>query len=335
MSLLSKLQDGAQRFDARSASAADAAHTSELVNDPLSKWLDQRGVKNVLLHGVNDGAKSFNKEVYSLETFPVIKFISILPKVPENPNQVVSVATGTITVTDDNKHTVISEHQLTIELPSPLQINNSDAVEPGESESGSDGSQKASKADSTLEFVTGDKATAGRQKMAGLKVGDQVAALGQNGRFEIVEIKGSTAKLKLLANRVDTGEAVELNYKIDVPISTLMHLHTNEGVAEQTMVVLNLKVHQVARIEDAFGRIGDIASALRNVREEALAKDAQQKQKAPDNVMIPVKVELTLKQARAILDKFHPWIDAPSDRVIYMLVKNAIDGNARAAATLV
>jgi hypothetical protein len=336
LSLLSELEEGAQRFDPRNASGADAAHTSELVNDPLRKWLDQRGVKNVLLHGVNLGAKPFNREVYSLKNFPVIKLLSILPKVPEKPNKVVSAATGTITVTAQNKHTVISGPEVSTEPRLPLQTNKSDAVETGESESDPDGSQKASKeVSSTLEFIHDDKATAEKQKMASLKVGDQVAALGQSGRFEIMEIKGSIAKLKLLANKVDTGEPVELNYKIDVPISALMHLHTNEGGAEQTMVVVNLKVHQVARIEDAFGRIGDIASALRNVREEALAKDAQQKQKAPDNVMIPVKVELTLKQARTILDKFHPWIDAPSDRVIYMLVKNAIDGNERAAATVV
>jgi hypothetical protein len=95
------------------------------------------------------------------------------------------------------------------------------------------------------------------------------------------------------------------------------------------MVVLNLKMVQATRIEDGFGRIGDIASALRNVINEAYQKEAQAKQKALDEALIPVRFELTLKQARTILNKFRPWIDAPSDRDIYVLVKSAVDESER------
>ena len=95
--------------------------------------------------------------------------------------------------------------------------------------------------------------------------------------------------------------------------------------AEQETITLNLLMVQATRIEDEFGRIGDIASALRSVINDALGKEAQAKEKAPDDALIPVRVELTLKQARTILAKFKRWIDAPADRDIYVLVKSAID----------
>lgn len=57
-----------------------------------------------------------------------------------------------------------------------------------------------------------------------LQVGLMVSASGQDGRFEVVEIKDHTARIRLLANKKDTGEAVELNYIIEVPISALTAL---------------------------------------------------------------------------------------------------------------
>ena len=57
--------------------------------------------------------------------------------------------------------------------------------------------------------------------MAEIMVGTKVFASGHTGRFEVLDIKGSFARIKLLANKKDTGEPVELNYAIEVPISTL------------------------------------------------------------------------------------------------------------------
>jgi hypothetical protein len=57
-----------------------------------------------------------------------------------------------------------------------------------------------------------------------IQVGLIVSASGQDGRFEIVEIKDHTARIRLLANKKDTGEPVELNYIIEVPISALTAL---------------------------------------------------------------------------------------------------------------
>lgn len=57
-----------------------------------------------------------------------------------------------------------------------------------------------------------------------LQVGLMVSVSGQNGRFEVLEIKDHTARIRLLANKKDTGEPVELNYVIEVPISALIPL---------------------------------------------------------------------------------------------------------------
>lgn len=57
-----------------------------------------------------------------------------------------------------------------------------------------------------------------------VQVGLSVLASGQDGRFEVVEIKGHVARIRLLANKKDTGEPVELNYIIEVPISALIPL---------------------------------------------------------------------------------------------------------------
>ncbi len=63
--------------------------------------------------------------------------------------------------------------------------------------------------------------------MAAIQVGTKVFATGQNGRFQVVEIKGNWAKIKLLANKKDTGEPVDLKYTVEVPISTLTVLEAS------------------------------------------------------------------------------------------------------------
>jgi ribosomal protein L17 len=97
---------------------------------------------------------------------------------------------------------------------------------------------------------------------------------------------------------------------------------------EQETVTLNMALFQAERIETAFGRIGDIASALRSIINEARRKDAQASEKAPDDALIPVTVKLTSKQARTILTVYKQWLDAPTDRDIYMLVNKAINESA-------
>ena len=57
--------------------------------------------------------------------------------------------------------------------------------------------------------------------MAEIEVGAQVVAMGHSGRFEVVEIKVQKAKIKLLANKIQAGEPVELSYFLEVPVSTL------------------------------------------------------------------------------------------------------------------
>jgi hypothetical protein len=57
-----------------------------------------------------------------------------------------------------------------------------------------------------------------------LQVSLMVSASGQDGRFEVVEIKDHTARIRLLGNKKDTGEPVELNHIIEVPILVLTPL---------------------------------------------------------------------------------------------------------------
>ena len=57
-----------------------------------------------------------------------------------------------------------------------------------------------------------------------LQVSLMVSASGENGRFEVLEIKDHTARIRLLGNNKDTGEPVELNHIIEVPISVLTPL---------------------------------------------------------------------------------------------------------------
>jgi hypothetical protein len=57
-----------------------------------------------------------------------------------------------------------------------------------------------------------------------LQVSLMVSASGQDGSFEVVEIKDYTARIRLLCNKKDKGEPVELKHIIEVPISVLTPL---------------------------------------------------------------------------------------------------------------
>jgi hypothetical protein len=54
----------------------------------LKKWLLPRGVKDILVFGIDLGDEPFDRSMYSLKAFPVRKMLSILPNVPEIPNQI-------------------------------------------------------------------------------------------------------------------------------------------------------------------------------------------------------------------------------------------------------
>jgi hypothetical protein len=78
--------------------------------------------------------------------------------------------------------------------------------------------------------------------MAKIDVGTKVFASGQDGRYEVLAIEDGQAKLKMLANSKETGEPVEINHIIDVPLSSLTILP--EGV-------IAVKV----KIWEAFGHV--------------------------------------------------------------------------------
>ena len=95
---------------------------------------------------------------------------------------------------------------------------------------------------------------------------------------------------------------------------------------EETTVVLKMTLSQAERIETGFVRVGPIAVACRRVINEARRKDAQVKEKAPDEALIPVTIRLTLEGAKTILRRYAEWArESPTDRDIYVLVKRAID----------
>ncbi|HEY6305334.1 MAG TPA: hypothetical protein VI488_02615 [Candidatus Angelobacter sp.] len=95
---------------------------------------------------------------------------------------------------------------------------------------------------------------------------------------------------------------------------------------EQATVPLNMTLSQAERIETEFVRIGPIALECRKVINEARTKDAHAKEKAPDEALIPVTVRLTLEGAKTILKRYGGLVrESPTDRAIYILVKNAIE----------
>lgn len=62
--------------------------------------------------------------------------------------------------------------------------------------------------------------------MKRILVGSHVVALGQNGRFEVIETDGHVARLKLLGNDKRTGESIELHHVLEgIPVSTLSPLY--------------------------------------------------------------------------------------------------------------
>ena len=96
---------------------------------------------------------------------------------------------------------------------------------------------------------------------------------------------------------------------------------------QEATLALDMTLSQAERIETAFVCIGPIALACRRAINEARQQDAQAKEKAPDEALIPVTIRLTLEGAQTIRRKFEQWLDAPTDRAIYILVKNAIHGS--------
>src|SRR5205807_6929260 len=64
------------------AAQADSSQTNDFY-----RWLRHEGVAEVLRHGVVLGNDPFDPDTYSLKRFPVEKFLSILPEVPEPPIQ--------------------------------------------------------------------------------------------------------------------------------------------------------------------------------------------------------------------------------------------------------
>jgi KAP family P-loop domain len=66
---------------------ASAQTSPNELKPSLKKWLVPRGVKDILLFGIDLGGDPFDRAMYSLKAFPVRKMLSILPNVPEMPNQ--------------------------------------------------------------------------------------------------------------------------------------------------------------------------------------------------------------------------------------------------------
>ncbi len=61
---------------------------SDISNEnPYYKWLNQGGVREVVMYGLQPRLKPFDRGTYSLKKFPVDKMMSILPNVPEKPRQ--------------------------------------------------------------------------------------------------------------------------------------------------------------------------------------------------------------------------------------------------------
>jgi hypothetical protein len=59
-------------------------------------------------------------------------------------------------------------------------------------------------------------------EMKAITIGTKVVANGH--RFEVIEIRGSFAKCRLLGNKKDTGNPVDFNYTEEIPISSLTPL---------------------------------------------------------------------------------------------------------------
>jgi KAP-like P-loop domain-containing protein len=84
-----------------------AAQATGVVAAFLERWLGHRGVKEVLLYGLDLGEEPFDRRIFSLKSFPVIKLLSVLANVPEKPNlnvapgSMAGSAHGTSTATGD------------------------------------------------------------------------------------------------------------------------------------------------------------------------------------------------------------------------------------------
>jgi hypothetical protein len=95
---------------------------------------------------------------------------------------------------------------------------------------------------------------------------------------------------------------------------------------DEVPLALPVTLSQAERIEDEFVRRGPIAAAFRRVINETRRKEAQAKEKAPDDALIPVTVTVTVEQARTILSRYASLaLDSPTDRAIFLLVKKALN----------
>ena len=83
-----------------------------LESDVLYKWLHQRGVRDVLRYGIQEGARPFLPAIYSLETFPVDKLLSILPRVPERPIEIPPAAESVQSVKPESTPDVNDELEI-------------------------------------------------------------------------------------------------------------------------------------------------------------------------------------------------------------------------------
>jgi hypothetical protein len=93
---------------------------------------------------------------------------------------------------------------------------------------------------------------------------------------------------------------------------------------DKATVVLDLKMVQAERIWTEFRtdpKNRDIAGIFEAARDAAYRQD---KGKAPDPALIPLQVEVTVKQARTILAAFKPYAGFPSDGDVYTLVQKAL-----------
>jgi len=94
--------------------------------------------------------------------------------------------------------------------------------------------------------------------------------------------------------------------------------------AAQIAIVLNIEYALAGRIWTEFRNDREqqvLAKKLESAMQEAMRKH---KHTAPDEALIPVTAQLTLKDARTILSAFKPWVSYPTDRRVYQAVNDAI-----------
>jgi hypothetical protein len=112
--LRSKLASNLNLLDELEDAARESKDVS--VGSSLGIWLEQRGVREVLVYGIKLGRRPFDDRTFSLKRFPVKKMMSILPTVPEKPNQ--SVSPGAISASAQGTSSVSATINLPVEVSS-------------------------------------------------------------------------------------------------------------------------------------------------------------------------------------------------------------------------